>query len=110
MSDSIFGHLLPPHKAEELTIELLINNDDWSYSDPLDGALLRARAEGIAAKDGGKYQLMVEGTLSWAQIRLLQSYLGMLLANRERLEGVRDGPWEGTKRTDPATILAGSVS
>lgn len=101
-SRSLFGaSSLQDHKAKQLELRLLTNNDDWSYCEPFDGLRLELRAEGITAEGKeGKYKLSVEGRLSWAQVKLLHTWMKILLRNKDRLEGVRDGPWEGTKLTE----------
>ena len=81
---------VPTH--EQIELELLVNNDDWSYSKPQDGVRFEVSVGGLPAVGKGDYHARLEGRLAWRQVRLLHGFLGMLLAQSETLLGVRDGP------------------
>ena len=94
-SASISEHVKDPHSskcltagglsrggdANEASLEIVLNNNDWNWSTPYDGVKLRLWVAGVPAKEGSHtYSTSIETRLTFDEIKRLHGFFGYLLS------------------------------
>lgn len=76
-------------KAEDTDLEVLVNNDDWSFCNVFEGVRITLSSSGLPAADEGNpdetYSARIRCSLSWEQARGLHNFLAYLLSQQHAL-------------------------
>ena len=73
-------------KADEGTLEVWVNSDDWSFCTPFEGVMLEVGGEGLPGTcETTRYRTKIHTILTWEQVRTLHAFLGYLLTQEPDL-------------------------
>ena len=73
-------------KADEGTLEVWVNSDDWSFCTPFEGVMLEVGGEGLPGTcEASRYHTTIHTILTWEQVRTLHAFLGYLLTQEPDL-------------------------